>query len=83
MMNFYGTKVTVSPDLPKMQLSTDPALMLPDAFRTEINAWMRDFFGVTNILEDGQVCIVNNGEVFVMNPRTYDQLKKQFGVDSV
>lgn len=73
MINFMGTKVFISHDIPKMRLSED--CPVTDDFRAEMNAWMRDFFGVTNLLEDGQ-CLhdwLNN--TLHMNPRTWDRVR--------
>lgn len=76
MMNqsFRGIPIFVTPDVPRRQLSED--VPVSPEFRAEMNAWMRDFFGTTNVLEDGQVITTHYGKNFHMNPRTYAQLQK-------
>jgi hypothetical protein len=75
MLNLFGFEVHLSPDIPKMQLSEDPALMLPPAFRIEINLWMVEFFGTTNTMEDGQVISIEASRKLIMNERTYAMMK--------
>jgi hypothetical protein len=72
----YGCKIFVSPDRPKMQLSPD--CPVTDDFRAEINAWMIEFFGVTNLIPDGHyIQMKGRGEIH-MNPRTYAEFEKAF-----
>ena len=66
---YDGLNIYVQEDVPKMQLSPD--VMVPAAFRVEINAWMRKFFGYTNLLPNGQVVI--SGNYAIMNEHTYKQ----------
>ncbi len=66
---FKGLHVVVSPDVPKMQLSEE--CPVSDEFRTEMNAWMLQFFGVTNHVEDGQVFHMPHINQIIVNPRTY------------
>ncbi len=57
-----------------MQLS--PGDYVTPDFRAEIDAWLKSFFGVSNLIPDG---ISNVSEVLGMvwmNPRTYDTFKK-------
>jgi hypothetical protein len=70
-LNLNGYDVIVTPDLPKMQLSED--CPVTPAFRAEINQWMIEFFGITNIVPDGQV--IPNGHSIYVNPRTRAMLK--------
>lgn len=70
---FGGLRVFVSPDLPKMQLA--PGDYVTPAFRAEIDAWLKYFFGVTNLISDGQFISVLETNTLHMNPRTYAQLK--------
>lgn len=57
MNTYMGMRILISPDTitPKLQLSQD-CPVTPE-FRAEMNAWMREFFGVTvsNTLEDGRI----------------------------
>lgn len=69
-----GIDVVVSPDQPKMQLGAAVCEVLNPAFIAEMNAWMRDFFGTTNLIPDGETVIVGGRQMF-MNPRTYARLK--------
>lgn len=64
-------KIIVSPDVPRMQLSED-CPVTPE-FREQCNAWMVEFFGMHNMIEDG-VYLTLNGAIY-MNPRTYEQFK--------
>ena len=68
----FGIKIYVTADLPKMQLSDD--CPVTPKFRIEINAWMIEFFGYTNVIPDGQM-FKSNGCLF-MNPRTNAELKR-------
>lgn len=68
----FGMKVFVSPDVPKMTLSED--VPVTPEFRAYIDAWMLSFFGTRNLLNDGQVIVIEN-QSFHMNPRTYSQMK--------
>jgi len=54
-----------------MQLSDD--CPVTPAFRDEINTWMVQFFGTTNIIPDGQM--INDGLYLYVNPRTFSMLK--------
>lgn len=79
---FYGLRITVSPDIPKMQLAAGD-YVTPE-FRKEIDAWLLSFFGVTNLVPDGVCYAIKTGPVkgyededsFIMNPRTFAILKK-------
>lgn len=73
MTSFLGTKVFISHDIPKMQLSKD--CPVTDDFRAEMNAWMRTFFGVTNLLEDGECLHDQLNNTLHMNPRTWDRVR--------
>lgn len=70
-LNLNGFDIIVTPDLPKMQLSDD--CPVTPACRTEINLWMIEFFGTTNIVPDGQ--IISHGRSMYVNPRTRAMLK--------
>lgn len=76
---FQGLQVVIMPDRPKMQLSERVKEVLSPEFIEEINAWMLEFFGVDNMLEDGQVWTVPAGwahsGMAYMNPRTYARLR--------
>lgn len=70
---YMGLHIHVTTDKPKQQLAED--VPVSPEFRKDINAWMIDFFGVWNIVEDGQVFNVGSGAIF-MNPRTYAKFLK-------
>jgi hypothetical protein len=67
-----GCKIIVTQDQPKMVLSDD-CPVTPE-FRAEINLWMLGFFGMSNLIEDGQAKKVGN--TLMMNPRTYLAFKE-------
>jgi hypothetical protein len=67
----YGLKIFLSQDFPKRQLAAD--CPVTTEFRKEINAWMLEFFGWDNLIQDGQYLTVF-GQIH-MNRRTYAQLK--------
>jgi hypothetical protein len=69
----YGFDVYVTPDTPKMQLSLECPVS-PDV-RVYINAWMREFFGTTNLIEDGAYIVQEAVRKIWTNPRTYERLK--------
>jgi hypothetical protein len=71
--SLYGMKVVVSRDIPKMKLA-DGDYVTPE-FRQEIDAWLLEFFGVTNLLPDGQVLSMQSANSVYMNPRTFAQFK--------
>ena len=73
-MIFQGMRIQVSPDIPKMTLAKD--VMVSPEFRAEIDAWMLGFFGVTNILPDGQIYHMPGMHLLTMNPRTFAALKQ-------
>lgn len=72
MKTLYGMVVIISPDHPKMQLSAD-CPVTPE-FRVEMNLWMREFFGTTNLVPDGRSIVLTQQNRVVVNPRTYAQL---------
>lgn len=85
---FNGLPVHIVPDIPKMRLAED--CPVSDTFRAEVNQWMVEFFGTTNIMSDGTVHMLNakylklgnphklpDDNYAVMNPRTFVQLKRQ------
>lgn len=72
--SLFGLEVHVSPDTPRMRLAED-CPCTPE-YRAEINAWMLEFFGTTNLLADGQVLDVTwPTRRLVMNPRTLAKLQ--------
>ena len=75
VQQFNGLKIQISPDLPKMQLSED--CPVSDEFRADINDWMKQFFGYSNIIEDGQILttFAEQQQLLIMNPRTYALFK--------
>ncbi len=63
----------VTPDQPKMKLS--PGDYVTPAFRAEMDAWLRAFFGTTNALKDGEYIHALIEDAVYMNPRSYDRLR--------
>lgn len=76
---FNGLKVYVQPDQPKMQLSQRVKEVLSPEFAAETDAWMRSFFGMTNLLPDGQYLLSEQFGFVSMNPRTYEQFRAVTG----
>jgi hypothetical protein len=70
----YGFRVIVASDVPKLQLGEPVKQYLTPEQIADHNAWMRDFFGTTNRLRDGEVVTSHASRSFHMNPRTYQQL---------
>lgn len=69
--NLNGYNIIVTPDVPKMKLSAD--CPVTPTFRAEIDAWMFEFFGAANLIEDGQM--IADGQNIYVNPRTFSMLK--------
>lgn len=75
MVNAWnGISIVVSHDRPKMKLSE--AVPVTPEFREEFNRWMLGFFGTTNTVADGEVMHMPLQRILIMNPRTFDALKK-------
>lgn len=74
-MKFNGYNVVVTRDIPKMTLSPGDYVTLE--FRKEMDAWLLQFFGSTNLLKDGESMVTELDKKIFMNPRTYHILKKQ------
>lgn len=72
----YGYKVVVTPDRPRMQLSARVCEFLTPAQIDDHNAWLLRFFGVENILKDGDYMVIDMSQSVLMNPRSYERLKK-------
>lgn len=68
-----GVALYVLPDTPRMQLS--PECPVTEDFRAEMNAWMVDFFGTTNVLRDGHIYIDMGTKRHYCNPRTLAALQ--------
>lgn len=69
---FEGMDIVITQDCPRMQLSERVKEVLSPECIAETNAWMLDFFGVDNVMQDGHA-FVANGKVY-MNRRTFTQL---------
>jgi hypothetical protein len=68
---FRGMRVFVDNSLdnvPRMQLTSAFADMMPADFVRETNAWMREFFGTENKI------LAFGGNSVVMGPDTYEAL---------
>jgi len=75
--SIFGNLVYVTSDVPKMKLSAD--CPVSQEFRIEMDAWLLEFFGTSNVFEDGKV--VETAHALHMNPRTLAQLKaSEFGI---
>lgn len=70
---FKGLQVFVVKDTPRMQLSED--CPVTPAMREETNAWMRDFFGMTNVLADGLAYHDVHRNCLFCNPRTMASIR--------
>lgn len=69
-----GIALYVHPDHPRMQLSPD--CPVTDDFRKETNEWMREFFGVENVLKDGAIYIDQATKRHYCTPRTFETFKQ-------
>lgn len=73
-----GFKIVIVPDQPKMQLSDRVCEVLTPEQIAHHNAWLRRFFGCTNVIDDGVVLFSEAGllgENMFMNPRTHAAYK--------
>jgi hypothetical protein len=80
MHSIYGLDVHVSQDRQKRKLPDEviPGVVpWPPGFKEEMDAWMLSFFGVTNLVKDGDV--IRMGRAIYMNPRTVERLKAATG----
>lgn len=68
-----GIRVFVTPDIPKMKLG--PGDYVTPAFRAEMDEWLLQFFGTTNLVEDGKCYHMLLEDAVSMNPRTYAKLR--------
>lgn len=71
---FDGLTVVLVYDVPKMQLSPRVVEVLKPEFVAGMNAWMKEFFGMTNSMPDGLYKVV--GRYVYMNPRTLEDLRE-------
>lgn len=69
-----GYSVFVDVPRPKMTLAGD--VMVTPEFREEINAWMKDFFGVTYLVEPGQTIVMRSNRTITMHPKDASKLTK-------
>jgi hypothetical protein len=76
-MRYDGIEIIVVPDRPNRQLSTD--VSVSPQLREKVNLWMREFFGTSNLMEDGVITGSPELGVVWMNPRTYEEVKKHAG----
>jgi hypothetical protein len=70
---FAGIDIHVRPDHPKRQLPED--MLLSPVFRAEFNRWLAEFFGMDNLIKDGEA--IQAGPRVFMNPRTYRALSRE------
>lgn len=68
---FLGLRVVIVEDQPKRQLAAD--CPVSPEYRVEVDRWMVEYFGLTNVIEDGDYRVV--GETILMNHRTYQSLR--------
>jgi hypothetical protein len=73
MNTLFGHKVIVHPDHPKQQLSEN--VLVSDEFRAKTNAWLLDFFGYTNAIQDGHSIVQKANKTIYVNPRDFERLK--------
>lgn len=71
--SLHGVKVVISHDYPKMKLAEGE--YITPKFRQEIDAWLIEFFGMTNLIPDGKMIHIPSTGTVHVNPRTYAQLK--------
>lgn len=71
--------IVVTPDLPRMQLSKHVCEVLSPNVIEQTNAWLLDFFGSDNVLNDGDAVIVERK--MYMNPRMFEKFKQAVSAD--
>jgi hypothetical protein len=71
--SLFGLRVFVTPDHPNMQLA--PGDYVTPEFRKEIDAWLLEFFGTFNLLEDTAYLFQEQAGIVHMNPRAFAKLK--------
>lgn len=76
MNTIFGLKVIVTQDHPKMQLSDRVKEVLTPEMIADHNAWMREFFGASNLCKDGAYIIMEYGNSVLMNPRTLARIQE-------
>lgn len=85
---WQGRSIYVVPDRPRMVLSKECVpgkVPWPPGFKEQMDAWMLEFFGTTNLLADMQVLqtdmrrLAGLPDGLFMNPRTYEALRKKMG----
>lgn len=72
----FGMKVVIVADVPRYVLPEEvaPGIGWPPGFREEINAWSRNFLGMTNPVPKGTALVIN-GSTMQMRPEDYTGLK--------
>lgn len=73
-MMLGGFKIIIAKPHPKMMLSQ--AVPVTDEFRAEINAWMRDFFGLHYLMERGQTLVMEQAGTIIIHPADYEELRR-------
>lgn len=73
MDSLFGLRVQVTPDIPKMTLSKD--VPVSPWLREEMDRWMLEFFGTTNLIPDGRAYVMEDPGIVIMNKRTYLQMR--------
>lgn len=69
-----GYSVVVDVPRPKMTLADD--VMVTPEFREEVNAWMKDFFGVTYLVEPGHCLVLSPTRTIIVHPTDASKLTK-------
>ncbi|WP_322038194.1 hypothetical protein [Burkholderia cenocepacia] len=76
-MKVMGMDVIESPlcaDVPRMTVSPRFAELMPAEFVSDLNRWMREFFGTSD------VSYILEGRTIVMSPRAAADLRRQASV---
>lgn len=76
MNSLSGKAVQIAPARPRMQCSPEFARIQDPDLVAKTNAWMADFFGYWETVPDGQVLILNDGAVLLMNQKTWDRVRR-------
>ncbi len=66
-------QVVVQQAFRKMKLAEN--VPVTPEFREEIDLWMLEFFGATELIKDGEIIYDKLHNVIIVNARTYEKLR--------
>ena len=75
-MVINGMDIILNPmldEMPRMVVSPRFAALMPERFVNDLNAWMKDFFGV-----EGPRILSCDGRLY-MGPKMFEEVKRRIG----